>query len=154
MSAQIAEIAAAKHLDPIFHAALAFHWRGTVEQAGLAYFQAVTLQQRRVLWDAGKPPGASRLSFRAEHCIELGQDERDIPPATEFSDELPARPKRCSNRFHGSLGVLHPMERGVRKDRVKRFVESKTGGVSENELEVGIVLTGLTEHVGRAVQTR
>src|SRR5580700_1676235 len=94
LSVQTPQIAAAEHIEPVLHAALALDRRRPVEQAGLAHLQAVPLQHGCVLADAWKPPtlGTAFFGRRAENSIQCLQDNRDVALAAEFGDEAPTGP--------------------------------------------------------------
>jgi hypothetical protein len=83
-----------------------------------------------------------------------GSEKRShIALSPELGDESSARPQhRCDVPHHG-FGILNPVKDSIRKHRIERFREREPHGIGELKLELGIVLAGLSDHVGRRINT-
>src|ERR1051326_1086678 len=102
-----------EHFEPVAQSRFSCDRSWTWKENGRYWFEAATLQQRRVLPDAGVIPGMCSYGF---------SDAARIATAAEFGHRPPARFESGSQRFGGGLRWPHPMQDRVREHRVKEFL--------------------------------
>src|ERR1700677_2414012 len=106
---KLAQVGLREHAQPMVHTVVAFEWRWPVEQAGVANFQAVALQNACVLPNARVIPGRLYIGARAKYSTQGGLNGSNVAFASELRDKTASTAERACDGRGGAVGVLHPM---------------------------------------------
>jgi hypothetical protein len=84
-----------------------------------------------------------------EHRTDGDRDSGDVRVAAEFSHEAAAGLERTEDGGDSRIRIAHPVQHGVREDRIELRIEGQRGGI--HHARVNPSPTRSSHHLGRRI---